>query len=258
MPAEFTFSLPTLFGFILVLARLSGIFVFVPLPGIRNGPEPVRALLALAFTFALFPYWPAVPIESTGIGILLGHMASEAALGIAIGVVVAVITEGLAMAGQIVSMQAGYGYASMVDPSTNNDSNVLVVFAQLMAGLLFFTMGLDREVLRIFAASLQSNPPGNVVLTTNTAKLLINTVSQMFTLGLRLALPVVALLVLVDVALALMGRINSHLQMLTLAFPAKMMAALAILAITLMAAPSLYRGYAQSLLAVARVMARIE
>jgi flagellar biosynthetic protein FliR len=80
----------------------------------------------------------------------------------------------------------------------------------------------------------------------------------MFTLGLRLALPVVALLVMVDVALALMGRINSHLQMLTLAFPAKMMAALAILAITLMAAPSLYRGYAQSLLAVARVMARIE
>lgn len=258
MRAEFTFSLPTLFGFLLVLARLSGIFVFVPLPGIKNGPEPVRAMLAMAFTFALFPYWPSVDLSSMGIGVLLGHMVSEAALGIAIGVVVAVITEGLALAGQIVSLQAGYGYASMVDPTTNSDSSVLVVFGQLAAGLLFFTLGLDREVLRIFALSLQTNPPGQIVLSADTAKLMINTLSQMFTLGLRLALPVVALLVLVDVALALMGRINSHLQMLTLAFPAKMMAALALLAVTLMGAPSLYRGYAQSLLAVARVIARVE
>ena len=48
-------------------------------------------------------------------------------------------------------------------------------------------------------------------------------------MGVRLALPVVALLVMVDVALALLGRLNSQLQLLTLAFPAKMLAALLML-----------------------------
>jgi flagellar biosynthetic protein FliR len=44
-----------------------------------------------------------------------------------------------------------------------------------------------------------------------------------------LALPVVALLVMVDVALALMGRLNQQLQLLHLAFPAKMLTALLVL-----------------------------
>jgi flagellar biosynthetic protein FliR len=52
----------------------------------------------------------------------------------------------------------------------------------------------------------------------------------MLSLGVRLALPVVALLLLVDIALALMGRINAQLQLLSLAFPAKMLAALLLLA----------------------------
>jgi flagellar biosynthetic protein FliR len=47
--------------------------------------------------------------------------------------------------------------------------------------------------------------------------------------GVRLALPVVALLVMVDVALALLGRINAQLQLLSLAFPAKMLTALLLL-----------------------------
>ena len=50
--------------------------------------------------------------------------------------------------------QAGYAYASTIDPNTEADSGVLLVFAQLMAGMLFFALGLDREVLRLFAQSL--------------------------------------------------------------------------------------------------------
>ncbi len=44
-----------------------------------------------------------------------------------------------------------------------------------------------------------------------------------------MALPVVALLVMVDVALALLGRLNQQLQLLSLAFPAKMLIALVVL-----------------------------
>ena len=56
--------------------------------------------------------------------------------------------------------------------------------------------------------------------------------SNLFSVGVRLALPVVALLVMVDVALALMGRLNAQLQLLSLAFPAKMLVALLVLAWT--------------------------
>ena len=48
-------------------------------------------------------------------------------------------------------------------------------------------------------------------------------------MGVRLALPIVALLVMVDVALALLGRINAQLQLLSLSFPAKMLTTLILL-----------------------------
>ncbi len=53
----------------------------------------------------------------------------------------------------------------------------------------------------------------------------------MFSTGLRLAMPVIVLLMLVDIALALLGRIHEQLQLLTLAFPVKMLATLAFLAV---------------------------
>jgi flagellar biosynthetic protein FliR len=52
---------------------------------------------------------------------------------------------------------------------------------------------------------------------------------EMFSLGLRLAMPVIALLLLIDVSLALLGRMQQQLQLLSLAFPLKMLAALAML-----------------------------
>jgi len=95
--------------------------------------------------------------------------------------------------------------------------------------MLFFVMGLDREVLRLFAESLGRIPPGTWAFHPGSADAIIRLGSSLFSVGMRLSLPVVALLILVDVALALLGRLNAQLQLLTLAFPAKMLAALLVL-----------------------------
>ncbi|HTS66738.1 MAG TPA: flagellar biosynthetic protein FliR [Candidatus Acidoferrales bacterium] len=229
MHTEPALSAATLCGFLLVLARVGGAMIFVPLPGMKGGPEPARAALALGFTLALFGQWPQVAAGNLSAATLAGWVVADAAVGIAIGVSVGVILEAFTLAAQVLGLQAGYAYASTVDPNTEADSGVLLVFAQLVAGLLFFAIGLDREVLRLFAQSLSAIPPGQYVFGAGAADRLIHLVSILFSVGLRLALPVVALLIMVDVALALLGRLNSQLQLLTLAFPAKMLVALLVL-----------------------------
>ncbi|HYW44161.1 MAG TPA: flagellar biosynthetic protein FliR [Bryobacteraceae bacterium] len=229
MPASLTLSAQTLYGFLLVLARVAGALVFVPLPGVKGAPEPVRAALALGFTLALFPRWPEAGASGITPATLIGWAAAEAALGIAIGVSVAIVLESFALAAQVLGLQAGYAYASTVDPNTEADSGVLLVFSQLFAGMLFFALGLDREILRLFAWSLEKVPAGTYVFSPPSAEALIRLGANLFSVGVRMALPVVALLVMVDVALALMGRLNAQLQLLSLAFPAKMLTALAVL-----------------------------
>jgi flagellar biosynthetic protein FliR len=163
MPANLTLSVGTLYAFLLVLARVGGALVFVPLPGLKGAPEPVRVAFALAFTLALFGRWPAIDASDVTAVRLLVWAVSEATLGIAIGVSVAIVLEAFSLAAQVLGLQAGYAYASTIDPNTEADSGILLVLSQLVAGMLFFSLGLDREILRLFAQSLEKVPLGAYV-----------------------------------------------------------------------------------------------
>ncbi len=241
MHGELQLSTATLLGFLVTLARIGGVFVFLPLPGMKSGTEVARVVLSVCVTMALFPQWPQVSAEGS-IGLLVVWMISEAALGIGIGLAVAFVTEALLVAAQTLGLQAGYAFASMVDPNTQADSGILVIFAQLAAGLLFFGAGLDREVLRIFARSLDIMPAGSFVLSRGAGERLLTTGAAMFSTGVRLAMPVIAVLAMVDISLALLGRVNAQLQLLTIAFPIKMMLALTVFGWILVLLPAVMRS----------------
>ncbi len=232
MPVSVTVAAGTLFAFLLVLARVSGALAFVPLPGIGAAPGPAKVAFTVGLTLALFVRWPAVNSDSITGSTLAAWAAAEAAIGIAIGVSVVIVLEAFTLAAQVMGLQAGYAFAQTIDPNTQADSGILLVLAQLLGGLFFFAMGLDRQIVRLFAFSLEKIPPGSWVFGRASAESLIRLASNLFSVGLQLALPVVALLVMVDVALALMGRLNAQLQLLSLAFPVKMLIALLVLSWT--------------------------
>jgi flagellar biosynthetic protein FliR len=228
-------------GFLLTLVRLSGVFVFVPLPGLKNVVDPARILLVLGLSLALFPVWPH-PNAGVNAGVFAAWLFSEAALGVGIGLAVSFAVEAFAVGAQMIGLQAGFSFVSTVDPSTQADSTVLVVFVQTVAAALFFAMGLDRDVVRIFARSLETCPPGTFTLSRNAADSVLAAGSTMFSTGLRLALPVLAVMMMVDISLALLGRINAQLHLLTIAFPVKIVVGLGLLAWIAVLLPSLLRG----------------
>jgi len=229
-----------LYGFLLVLARVSGIFVFIPLPTFKNGPSAAKIVLALALTFALYPLWPKVePVPATIVQVS-GWIFVEAAIGLAAGLAVAFIIEGIYVAAQAISIQAGFSYAAMVDPNTEADSTVLIVVGQLTAGLLFFALGLDRRLLEILAHSLQTHPPGSLPLSRSGVETVAMLGSSAFSTGLRLVLPAMILMFLIDLSIGLLGRLNSQLQLVALAFPIKMVASLAALSFLILLVPKIY------------------
>jgi flagellar biosynthetic protein FliR len=250
MPNELTFSLSTLYSFLLVLARISSALIFVPIPGAKNATDIPKIVFSVSVTLALMPSWPSPPDPDPGIGLLTAWLLSEAAFGLTVGLAVAFLAEAFVLAAQILGLQAGYSYASTIDPTNQTDIGVLQVITQLMAGLLFFAFGLDRQVIRIFAHSLQVYPPGTFHINEPMVTAIQRLGSIMFSTGLRLAMPVIALLLLFDLSLALLGRINSQLQLLTLAFPVKMLGALAALAGMAALLPKVFEKSAQQTLSI--------
>jgi flagellar biosynthesis protein FliR len=238
-------------AFLLVGTRIGGAILFLPIPGMKQAPTQLRAVLILAVTFALFPYW-SNPGPSPSLAFLLLGLFKEAAVGVTIGMVVSLFSEVCMVGLSYVGLQAGYAYAITIDPSTDASVSVLESFGQLAAGLLFFALGLHREFLRAFALSLESHPPGTLTPGPGLIEPAIHLSSQMLVTGLRLALPVIAALALVDLSLALLGRLNSQLQLVLLAFPAKMLVGLLLIALTLAALPGLLQGFGASLVSFTR------
>jgi flagellar biosynthetic protein FliR len=242
-----TLSLPlaTIYGFLLVLARTAGLVSFLPVPGFRNAPDPVRIVLALALTVALFPSWPALPSADPPLSAVVGWVVSESGFGLTAGLAVAFLTEGFQVAAQVLGLQAGYGYAQAIDPNSQADSSVLQVFLSLITGLLFFTLGIDHSLIRILAASFVKFPPGTWMLTAASVDGILKLGGAMLATGLRLALPVTALLLLIDIALALLGRMQQQLQLLSLAFPVKMLAGMGLLIALTPLIPRLFSAAAE-------------
>jgi flagellar biosynthetic protein FliR len=241
MHGEIAIGAPLLLGFLLTLVRVAGVFVFVPIPGVSTVVSPARVVLALSITLALYSEWPVVAAEIST-GQFIYWISLEAALGAGIGLAAGFASEAFAVGAQAMGMHAGFAFASTIDPSTQADSTVLGVLSQITTGLLFFTLGLDREVIRVFARSLQTCPPGAFALNKGAAEHVLLAGSAMFSTGLRLALPVLAALLMIDISLALLGRINAQLHLLTIAFPAKMIVALVLLGWLALLFPTLYRG----------------
>jgi flagellar biosynthesis protein FliR len=246
-----TLGLPlsTIYAFLLVLARVAGFVAFIPIPGFRNAPDTMRVLLALALTFALFPVWPNLSNENPQFSQLAVWGFCETGFGLAAGLAVALLAETFQIAAQVAAFQAGYGFASTVDPNSQADSGILQVIASLSTGLLFFTTGFDHQLIRVLGASFRRFPAGSWAPASANLDGILRLGAEMLSTGLRLAFPIVALLLLIDFALALLGRVQQQLQLLSLAFPAKMATALTLLVALAPAVPRLFGPAAERTLA---------
>lgn len=243
MPADAIFNYGTLLGFLFTLARVSGVFALLPLAALRAAPEAAKIVLSLAFTVILWPEWKSpATVGEFAIGRIVVGLAGEMALGLAIGLIVAIVLELFQVAAQIISLQAGLGYASTIDPTSGADSTVLITLAQLMAGLLFFTTGADQMLVKVLADSIRLSPPESFTLSQGWAEPIIHFSSTIFSAGLRLAAPIIALLLLADVSLAVLGRMQQQLHLVSLTMPVKLAATMLLLAATMSFQPGFFES----------------
>jgi flagellar biosynthetic protein FliR len=247
MGSEGLIPIPTIVGFLVVFARVGGALVYLPLPGFSVGPGAARSAFSFLMAIAVYGAAPR-PVQITDPWLLSGCLLTEAAFGITMGLLVNFTTEALLVGMQVVSIQAGYSYASTIDPTTQAESGVLIILAQLIAGLLFFAIGMDRQVLLAFARSLQTLPAGSFAVGQMTVDLVARAGAAMFANALLVASPIIALIVMADLALAVAGRLQTQLQVMGISFVVKMLLGLCLLAWTATLMPTVFERWSRSLI----------
>jgi len=245
MPIRVHFAPEALYGFLLTLTRTGSALLLLPLPALKDAALSARIVLTVGITFALMPVWPAVHFDSLSGGQFFLAVISETAFGLLLGLAISFLNGTFQVAAQTISMQAGFSFASTFDPTSQADTTVFQMLTQLISGLLFFSLGIHRQLLRLLAHSFDVFSPSTNVLSEASVRTVVGLGAMMFATGLRLGLPVVALLLLAELALAVLGRLHAQLHLITLTFPIKTALSFAFLAAIIIRWPTLYEQTAR-------------
>src|SRR3954447_14169279 len=135
-------------GFILVLARVSPLFVLAPLFNSRLIPARVRAIAAVALAVGLSPVLVKGHHMATDPTELVWLAGKEMLIGLAFAFVVGALFAAITVAGSFLDSLIGFSYGSLVDPITGTQSSVLQQAYSLVAVLVFIAIGGDGWVVR--------------------------------------------------------------------------------------------------------------
>ncbi len=202
----------------MVLFRTAGLFLAVPLFSGRTLPATVRVTLVVAVaawcTSVAAPQGPqALPLPSWALFAVV-----ETGVGLVWGWVVRFALEASYAAGHAAGSAMGFSYGATLDPLAGQDSNTWAQLTQLTTLGLAVGMGLHREVLAWLANSMVVMPPGRIpgfnAMVTHAVEVALGGL----VLGVLLALPVLAAVLLGQLVLGLVGRTAAQLNLSTIGF----------------------------------------
>jgi flagellar biosynthetic protein FliR len=227
----------TLAALLLGTARAAGFVLLAPPFNSRAVPAPVKGALALALSVTVL-HSVTAGLPALTPGFLVVTAVTEVAIGAALGFVVQLLFTAVQMAGDLLDVTGGFTMQPAYDPLAMTMNSVIGRLHYLLATALLFTSRGDLLIVRGFATSYQGLPVGGSVPTEQLAQVLIKALALMFVAALQIAGPMVAVLLLADVALALLSRASPALNVFQLGFPLKIMLTLAMLGLSFPLLPS--------------------
>ena len=212
----------------LALVRVSGMVVFAPFFSSSALPVRTKSVLVLAIAFLLAPLVATLPNAHAEIG--FAALLGELAVGLVYGLTLALLNEMLLFAGQIAGVQFSFSLVNLLDPSTHIETPLLGDLFQLMGTLVILAAGLDRILLASLVRSFHAVPLGTYGLAPVAGLAIVRAAGGIFLAGVELAAPVLAGTMLVEIAVALLGRLSPQLPVMSLTVPLKTLTGFAILA----------------------------
>lgn len=202
--------------------RIGAMFMIAPMTGSTNVPTRVRLMLSLAVTAIVVPLLPQVPAVSPFSWPAIAIILQQLLIGVAMGFSLMLVFGAIVTGGQIIAMQMGLGFASMVDPQNGTQVPVLSQLYTLMTTLLFLGMDGHLILIRLLVDSFQLMPISDVGLDRDAFHAIAMWGSQMFAGALWLALPAMASLLMINMAFGVMARAAPQLNIFAIGFPVAM------------------------------------
>jgi len=225
--------------FALVLFRLGGFVLTAPVLGSRVIPIRIRGALLLTLALMVVPLATIHAPQKLTLGMALAGLMTELVLGAAIGFGLTLILMMAEAAGALVGQQAGLSFSEIVDPTQNEQSTIVGQIYMIVLTLVFFAIGGHRAAVRAALDSFAVIPVLQFRMGTSVVTLIVDLLSTVFMVAVRMAGPVLIVMILVETAMGFLARTMPQLNILSVGFSLRVMVAMATAGLALTATQDL-------------------
>mgnify|MGYP000383260748 FL=1 len=219
--------------FLLPLSRVSALIMSMMGFGAKAIPRNIKLYLSIAITVAIMPAIPPTNIETLFSFQTVLLVAEQTIIGVMLGLVTIMVVNTFTMAGQIIAMQTGLGFASLVDPASGMNVPAVGQFFLILSTLLFWIMDGHLAYLQFVVASFETMPIPMDSFNAMKFKEVVEWGGWMFATALSLAMAPLTAMLLINFSFGIMTRAAPQLNIFAIGFPITMCSGLLIMWLTM-------------------------
>ena len=218
--------------FLLLLTRVSGIFLLAPFFGSMNVPVTIRAGAAVAFSVVLFPVVDSFSVVEAPDSALVyaGTVLQELFIGWLIGLVAFMAFAAINMAGKVMDMQVGFAIVNVMDPTSGQQIPLIGSFLYNLGVIILLVTNGHHMIIAALAESFRTVPIGGMQYDTTLSMMIGNLMTSMFTTGMKIAMPVTFAILLTNVGLGILARTMPQMNIFVVGLPLQLMIGMSMLA----------------------------
>lgn len=221
-------------GFIMVTLRISAFFMSIPIFFPTGTPAPAKVGFCVVFTFLILPgvNYDNVSLITNNTGLII-FAIDEVITGLALGYITKFCFFSAQMAGQLMDFQVGFSMMSLFDPVSNENVTLLGRLLYWVSMVMFFVVDGHHMLIRAIINSFSVVNIGKFILSQATAMMMVKIFVEFFTLGLKIAIPIILIVIITDICLGLISRTVPQLNVMILGMPIKILVGLSCFALVL-------------------------
>lgn len=221
-------------AFVLVLLRVSAIIVTIPVISEGTVPARVKAALSILIALIVFPLVAQqMPRTNHMHFIELSFlMIGEVLIGVTIGFVARLVFAAIQLGGDIIGFQMGFSVASVIDPMSSQQVSIITELQYLIAMLVFLAVNAHHLFFQAVIQSYTLISPLNFHFSGQLMQFIFNVSVDMFVVALKIAAPIMAVMIFTNVALGVMARTVPQMNIFIVGFPLQISLGLVFLGLT--------------------------
>lgn len=227
-------STPQLLALFFIFIRITSFFAITKVFFPNGTPKTMKMFFALIFSATLVGGVDNKVIEAiTSNYILITYIISEITTGLILGLITNVAFEIVIMAGSLIDVHVGLSMINVLDPNSNSNTSITGNLLHFIAMIVFFTINGHHMLIKSLVESFILVPIGQTIVSGDSMMILIEVISKYFLIGLKIAIPIVLIMIITDLCMGLISRAVPQINVMVLGMPVKILVGLIAITIAL-------------------------